>query len=454
MLGLMISSITKFAAELGEDKVLQKHVERSRSRTIGRAVTSSFELEERERVLGARPIITGPFPAQQPDRQTTLRIIDNKDEAKQNANTPSSGHEFGILRRMTSMPMQPFKPKKSRLILLREEKDRFNAMRKIQSSTQKWKRWYALTISVIAFGILWCIGAVIFWQAEKTAQGITYFESLYLCYVSLLTIGYGDLAPKSNAGRPFFVVWSLVAVPTMTILVTDMGETIIGNFKKATFRLADWTVLPEKGIYRQFLLKQPWLLQAFARRNAKKEAQRRLARGFRVGPDDDDKDAEPPTLDTLAVAEEKKPSDFELGRKLARAIRRTANDLRAEPPKIYTYEEWVEYTQLIRFTSRSDRDGGAKTEEEEEEELIEWDWIGENSPMMAQESEAEFVLDRLCESMGRYIRRLAPKDLDKEVERPVVDVPEEDEGDEDEDGSRGTMVEEGRGLGLPRGLRS
>jgi potassium channel subfamily K len=102
--------------------------------------------------------------------------------------------------------------RKPRLLLLREEKDRFEAMRKIQHNTAKWKRWYALTVSVIAFSTLWCVGAVIFWQAEKKAQDITYFEALYLCYVSLLTIGYGDLAPKSNAGRPFFVVWSLVSM--------------------------------------------------------------------------------------------------------------------------------------------------------------------------------------------------------------------------------------------------
>jgi potassium channel subfamily K len=36
--------------------------------------------------------------------------------------------------------------------------------------------------------------------------------------------------------------------------------------------------------------------------------------------------------------------------------------------------------------------------------LIEWDWIGEDSPMMSKGSEAEFVLDRLCESMQRYIK--------------------------------------------------
>jgi len=42
---------------------------------------------------------------------------------------------------------------------------------------------------------------------------------------------------------------------------------------------------------------------------------------------------------------------------------------------------------------------------EEEEGLVEWDWIGKDSPMMARQSEPEFVLDRLCESLARYMRR-------------------------------------------------
>lgn len=84
MLGLVISSITKFASELGTNNVLQKHVERSRSRTIGRAVTSSLELEERERehlAEGIRPTISGPFDPV--DRsKSALRIVDNKQDAK------------------------------------------------------------------------------------------------------------------------------------------------------------------------------------------------------------------------------------------------------------------------------------------------------------------------------------------------------------------------------------
>ena len=192
--------------------------------------------------------------------------------------------------------------------------------------------------------------------------------------------------------------------------MVSQGDTIIGNFKRATFRLADFTVLPEKGIWHRFLLNHPWLLSWLQSHKARKEAKRRLVRGFEVGPSPNTKEA--PTLDALAMEEDKKASDFELGRKLSQAIRHTANDLRADPPRSYTYEEWVEYTQLIRFTSKEHNE-----EEGQDEDLIEWDWIGEDSPMMAQESEAEFVLDRLCESMARYVRRLAPKDMD--VDRPV-----------------------------------
>ena len=43
--------------------------------------------------------------------------------------------------------------------------------------------------------------------------------------------------------------------------------------------------------------------------------------------------------------------------------------------------------------------------EEEEEGIVDWDWIGEDSPMLAEETESEWVLDRLCESLGRYMRK-------------------------------------------------
>ncbi len=44
-------------------------------------------------------------------------------------------------------------------------------------------------------------------------------------------------------------------------------------------------------------------------------------------------------------------------------------------------------------------------EAEDEQGLVEWDWIGENSPMLADEGESEWLLDRLCESLDRYMTR-------------------------------------------------
>ena len=290
--------------------------------------------------------------------------------------------------------------RKPRLLLLYEEKDRFMAMRSIQNSTSNFKKYYALTMSVLAFGLLWCVGAIGFWKAEAKSQGMTYFQALYFCYVSLLTIGYGDLSPTSNAGKPFFIVWSLVAVPTMTILISDMGDTVIASFKRGTFTLADWTVLPKAGLYREFVDKHPWLYRWLQRRAEVKEEKERMAEGLPVGVDDEDEEVQQPrTLEEIAAQDIL--DEHLLARKLALAIRRTANDLKADTPLRYTYEEWVEFTRLIRF-SRKSKD---ELVEEEEEGLVEWDWIGERSPMMAEQCESQWVLDRLCESLDRYMRK-------------------------------------------------
>lgn len=248
-------------------------------------------------------------------------------------------------------------------------------------------------------GLLWCLGAIGFWKAEQESQGLTYFQALYLCYVSLLTIGYGDLSPSSNAGKPFFIVWSLVAVPTMTILISDMGDTVIGSFKRGTFTLADWTVLPKAGLWRSFLERHPRLWSWFQDKSEEAEEEKRIARGFPTGPVEENEHA-PPTLEQIAELDAL--DQHALARQLGLAIRETAHDLRAEPSIRYSYEAWAKYTRLIRFSrlTRAELD-----EEEEEQGLIEWDWIGENSPMLAESSESEWLLDRLCESLDRYMWR-------------------------------------------------
>ncbi len=238
-LALIVSSLWKAVREIGEEKVFQKHTGHMRHQVLKHTVTNSFELHHREAWLNHRArgqtvgaLIIGPPSHMRPFRHTT-------DE------NPHPNHTSGFSR----MPHVLHMNKKPKILLLKEEKDRFETMRKIQSESKRFRRWIALMWSVTTFAILWCVGAVVFWRAESKAQGgMTYFQSLYFCYVSLLTIGYGDFAPKSNPGRCFFFIWSLIAVPTMTILISDLGDTVVHKFKKWSDELADFTVLPKSGM--------------------------------------------------------------------------------------------------------------------------------------------------------------------------------------------------------------
>jgi potassium channel subfamily K len=400
MLGLVVSSLTTFATDLGAVNIVKKHADRTRNKTLGRTVTNSTEYLDRQSPSpGGRPYISAPFDPI--DTSVATRIDGEK--------TPAGVHD---VNRSPSSPNQPIlnftraasdlvsKARKPKLLLLREEKDRFDAMRRIQKQTASFKKWSTLSFTIIAFGLMWCLGALVFWLCERHIQDMTYFNALYFCYVCLLTIGYGDMAPQSNAGRPFFVVWSLIALPTMAFLVKYLGETVIDSFKRGVSAIGDFTLLPKQGAYQKLLDHFPRLTHWLQQRKDDKASQKRLEAGFPVGIDEDaDKRAK--TLEQFA---RETPTHYDLALRLAKTIRQVATDAKAKTEKQYTYVEWLQFAQMIRFTAEKDEDTNAGAEEEG---LVEWDWIGENSPMMARGTEADFALDRLCESMNRYIHRIS-----------------------------------------------
>jgi potassium channel subfamily K, other eukaryote len=410
ILGLMVSSIHKFAGELSKDNVIRKHMESRRVNTLSRAVTLTEEEQRRddlEKQLaqrpGYRPSISSPMIDFDPNNRQ-IQFARDEEKRQRDAEQEPAPSQF-VDKKQRKSPihrtfafitapvrsMTKVTSKKPKALIMKEEKDRFDAMRGIQTGAAKFKKWYALLLSVIAFGVLWGVGAIVFWQCEKHTQGLTYFEALYFCYVSLLTIGYGDFSPKSNAGKPFFIVWSLIAVPTMTILISDMGDTVISSFKQGTFKLADFTVLPKDGLLKEIVDAHPWLKQFIQSRAQRK----RIKKGLQP-----EGDVPIPTIDELVNED---LSEAELTKKLAFAIRRSAEDMKHHERTRYSYEEWVEFTRLIRFT----KTGAAKDLEhdEEVEGIVEWDWLSENSPMLSEQSEAEWVLDRLCESLLRLLKK-------------------------------------------------
>lgn len=70
-------------------------------------------------------------------------------------------------------------------------------------------RVFDLVVSILGFLCFWVIGAMILAKMEGWAHG----DSLYFCYIVFFTIGFGDYSPSSAAGKTFFVIYSLMAVP-------------------------------------------------------------------------------------------------------------------------------------------------------------------------------------------------------------------------------------------------
>ncbi|KAF2998870.1 Potassium channel [Curvularia kusanoi] len=376
-LALVVSSLYRAARELGEDNIVQKDLRRRREQVLSVTVTNYDEYRVRQHQLIKRKTF-GKLKISAPSEPRPFHTAIDKSAPDQT----SSSRNFSIPQRLDRKP---------RLLLLKEEKDRFDAMRKIQAASKKFKKWMGL-----------------------------------FCYISLLTIGYGDYSPKSNPGRCFFVLWSLISVPIMTILVSNLGDTVVAKFKKWSNIAADFTVLPKRGIWQPLKDRNPWLRQRIQDHKAK----RRVREGFETGNDDsgvevdttadgdievaaDEMQAIAPNISSLAEEAEtdlhQAPTQASLSRRIAMSIKKVSFDLRLEKPKRYSYEEWVEFTRLIRYTTPKRLNNLLGTSltniTEDEEGLVNWDWLGEHSPMTAGVTESEWLLERLVESLVRLERR-------------------------------------------------
>ncbi|KAG2340994.1 voltage-gated potassium channel [Suillus weaverae] len=77
------------------------------------------------------------------------------------------------------------------------------------------------------FVVFWLVGSAIFSQTE----GWSYGSSIYFCFIAFTTIGYGDPAPRTPAGRSVFVVWALLGVATVSVLVSVASEAYSKRYK-------------------------------------------------------------------------------------------------------------------------------------------------------------------------------------------------------------------------------
>lgn len=301
----------------------------------------------------------------------------------------------------------------------------FNVMRRIQTKSERKRRYTALAMSSMAAFLLWFLGALVFMHSEKP-QGWTYFVSMYFSYTSLLTIGYGDYSPTSNSGKAFFVFWSLLAVPTLTILISNMGDTVIKAFRDLTIWVGSLTVLPGEHGVSGTLKSGIQQLKAGKIYRDDNSSNLGLTRRGAVEQTLQDRLAEHIEEDELAEAEEAGEHGNKIDRDihfyhyiLAKELRTLMRDVDASPPKQYTYQEWNYYLRLIRQdendTSAHRRprvhherkpQGRPDLGTADEGERNAWSWLGVRSPLMGNKSEAEWLLQRLSATLEHQMHMM------------------------------------------------
>jgi potassium channel subfamily K len=297
-------------------------------------------------------------------------------------------------------------------------KREFFAMRKVRHLAHTEHRWLSLVISGTAVGTLWFIGALIFQHAEATQQW-SYFEALYYTYTSLLTIGYGDIYNISNWGRAFFVFWSLLAVPAMTVFISNLGDTFIRQFRDFANLIGELTVLPGDVGYqerfRQFFNAEMWPF-ALNKPNFKKKSS-------------NNKNQNKDTTEAMeraesALEEEQLKEEHAAQRRgdvvaenihhhqylLMRELREMFKWINASPAKEFDYDEWVYFLKLLdedKSVEDMKRMTDGKNQREEKEGETKWSWISHRSPLLGDKSEAEWLLEALAGKLERELRKLS-----------------------------------------------
>ncbi|KAG8717946.1 hypothetical protein FRC08_006288, partial [Ceratobasidium sp. 394] len=108
-----------------------------------------------------------------------------------------------------------------------EESPDYSELKARLDSEEKKEFAVKLGVAWTLFVSFWLVGGGVFVATEGWPFGV----SLFFCFCTFSTVGYGDFSPKTPAGRAFFVGWALFGIAAMTILISVLTEAYSSRYK-------------------------------------------------------------------------------------------------------------------------------------------------------------------------------------------------------------------------------
>lgn len=90
--------------------------------------------------------------------------------------------------------------------------------------------WRVLFLIFITFAIVVFIGGIFIFvvENEKNPEITDYWDSVWFVFVTITTIGFGDIYPYTSAGRVFAIIFYLIGLSYLSLVTA----TIVAGFQK------------------------------------------------------------------------------------------------------------------------------------------------------------------------------------------------------------------------------
>lgn len=107
-----------------------------------------------------------------------------------------------------------------------------NVFKLLRATWRAVRRDEEFRILFVLLLVLLASGTYFYWHVE----GWSVVDALYFCFMTMSTIGYGDLVPTSPLSKIFTIVYSILTIGLFAAIVTKMVIVTVSAKKRSHAR--------------------------------------------------------------------------------------------------------------------------------------------------------------------------------------------------------------------------